>query len=264
MALSEPEALVGGIPCYSARDKTESHFLVDGWSRLHEIFPESNSSQPTVDLSRVLARPSSIWEAWKQRSEDTPRTIPGPSPNRPHTLRRYARTDDAFPLSVRGANAMAGARPHRAEPGARARPDEGRCRADPHCTHDGSSRHHWNDYRSFIVRHAAPRVRRGGEPPTARRPHHRAVPHVAGRFRHQGHQIHQGDPAGRIDEAGGAAAGSISATGSSTRPGHRPRLGWRSPMPTASPRPTGRASGCTNRATASTARRLRTVPTASC
>ena len=40
--------------------------------------------------------------------------------NRPHTLRRSsARTDDAFPLAVRGANAMAGARPHRAEPGAR-------------------------------------------------------------------------------------------------------------------------------------------------
>ena len=41
--------------------------------------------------------------------------------NRPHTLRRKARTDDAFPLSVRGANAMAGARPHRAEPGASSR-----------------------------------------------------------------------------------------------------------------------------------------------
>ena len=62
--------------------------------------------------------------------------------NRPHTLRRPARTDDAFLLAVRGANAMAGARPHRAEPGARRRaPDEGRCRADPHCTHDGSGRH---------------------------------------------------------------------------------------------------------------------------
>src|ERR1700722_17324479 len=52
-------------------------------------------------------------------------TTPGPSPNRPHTLRRYARTDDAFPLSVRGAYAKAGARPHRAEPGAIARPTKG-------------------------------------------------------------------------------------------------------------------------------------------
>ncbi len=46
-------------------------------------------------------------------------------PNRPHTLRRNARTDDAFQLSVRGANAMAGARPHRAEPGATTRPTKG-------------------------------------------------------------------------------------------------------------------------------------------
>src|SRR6202161_1730829 len=42
-----------------------------------------------------------------------------PTHTRPHPLRRSsARTDDAFPLAVRGANAMAGARPHRAEPGA--------------------------------------------------------------------------------------------------------------------------------------------------
>ena len=62
--------------------------------------------------------------------------------NRPHTLRRQARTDDAFPLAVRGANAMAGARLHRAEPGGAERaPDEGRCRADPHCTRDGGGRH---------------------------------------------------------------------------------------------------------------------------
>src|ERR1700685_4400919 len=64
----------------------------------------------------------------------TPRINPGAVHNRPHTLRRQARTDDAFPLAVRGAYAMAGARPHRAEPGARCAPDEGRCRADPHCT----------------------------------------------------------------------------------------------------------------------------------
>jgi hypothetical protein len=51
--------------------------------------------------------------------------LPGPSHNRPHTLRHYARTDDAFPLSVRGAYATAGARPHRAEPGAIARPTKG-------------------------------------------------------------------------------------------------------------------------------------------
>jgi Transglycosylase-like domain len=51
--------------------------------------------------------------------------FPGPLHNRPHTLRHYARTDDAFPLSVRGAYATAGARPHRAEPGASARPTKG-------------------------------------------------------------------------------------------------------------------------------------------
>ena len=71
----------------------------------------------------------------------TPRINPGAVHNRPHTLRRQARTDDAFPLAVRGANAMAGARLHRAEPGAPRAPDEGRCRADPHCTSDGDSRH---------------------------------------------------------------------------------------------------------------------------
>jgi hypothetical protein len=51
--------------------------------------------------------------------------FPGPLHNRPHTLRHYARTDDAFPLSVRGAYATAGARPHRAEPGAFTRPTKG-------------------------------------------------------------------------------------------------------------------------------------------
>ena len=71
----------------------------------------------------------------------TPRINPGAVHNRPHTLRRQARTDDAFLLAVRGANAMAGARPHRAEPGAPGAPDEGRCRADPHCTSDGDGRH---------------------------------------------------------------------------------------------------------------------------
>ena len=71
----------------------------------------------------------------------TPRTIPGAVHNRPHTLRQQARTDDAFPLAVRGANAMAGARLHRAEPGAPCASDEGRCRADPHCTRDGRGRH---------------------------------------------------------------------------------------------------------------------------
>ena len=45
--------------------------------------------------------------------------------NRPHTLGRKARTDDAFPLAVRGPNAMAGARQHRAEEGACARPTKG-------------------------------------------------------------------------------------------------------------------------------------------
>ncbi len=99
----------------------------------------------------------------------TPRTNPGAVHNRPHTLRQQARTDDAFPLAVRGANAMAGARLHRAEPGAPCASDEGRCRADPHCTRDGGSRHsHTRDL--FRVLHHELRCfgavcpPRGGEP----------------------------------------------------------------------------------------------------
>jgi Transglycosylase-like domain len=45
--------------------------------------------------------------------------------NRPHTLWRQARSDDAFLLSDRGAYAMAGARLHRAEPGVKSRPTKG-------------------------------------------------------------------------------------------------------------------------------------------
>ena len=51
--------------------------------------------------------------------DDTEQQLQRAVHNRPHTLRRPARTDDAFPLAVRGANAMAGARLHRAEPGVR-------------------------------------------------------------------------------------------------------------------------------------------------
>src|ERR1700722_6859101 len=75
--------------------------------------------------SRGLGTPFHLDRPENDKSEDTPRTFPGPSHNRPHTLRHHARTDDAFPLSVRGAYAMAGARPHRAEPGAPARPTKG-------------------------------------------------------------------------------------------------------------------------------------------
>src|SRR5580658_10009292 len=66
---------------------------------------------PTVKTPRITGART------KDNTEQEPQRA---THNRPHTLRRSsARTDDAFPLAVRGVNAMAGARPHRAEPGAR-------------------------------------------------------------------------------------------------------------------------------------------------
>src|SRR6202034_3576730 len=91
----------------------------------NEIFPESDVVRTFRRPVGVSGTPVHLDRPEKLRSEDTPRTTPGPSHNRPHTLRHQARTDDAFPLSVRGAYAMAGARPHRAEPGAPARPTKG-------------------------------------------------------------------------------------------------------------------------------------------
>src|SRR5580704_15143089 len=99
----------------------------------------------------------------------TPRINPGAVHNRPHTLRRQARTDDAFLLAVRGANAMAGARPHRAEPGAPGAPDEGRCRADPHCTSDGNGRHS-STRDLFRVFQQYVRSVGAGEPPRSEQP----------------------------------------------------------------------------------------------
>src|SRR5580692_11072643 len=61
-------------------------------------------------------RPVGVCRTWKQdgTEHDQARTSTkdtlGASHNRPHTLWRNARTDDAFPLSVRGLHAMAGAR----------------------------------------------------------------------------------------------------------------------------------------------------------
>jgi hypothetical protein len=76
-----------------------------------------------------------------RRIEDhPPEHPPGLYENRPHTLRQRARTDDASLLSVRGANAMAGARPTPSRARRAVAPDEGRCRADPHCTIDGTGR----------------------------------------------------------------------------------------------------------------------------
>jgi hypothetical protein len=109
------------------------------------------------------ACPSDGTEDDKAQSEDTPRTAPGPSQDRPHTLRRYARSDDAFPLSDRGAYAMAGARPTPSRAWRLGAPDEGRCRADPHCTIDGARRHisqhrffhlTWEYTRSFGIEHS--------------------------------------------------------------------------------------------------------------
>jgi hypothetical protein len=116
------------------------------WSRLRGLSRKwFCSNQPST--CRGLGTPVHENGSAYDKSEETPRKTPGLYTSGRTPCGTHARTDDAFPLSVRGAYAMAGARPHRAEPGAIA-PDEGRCRADPHCTHDGLSRYcrydHWN------------------------------------------------------------------------------------------------------------------------
>ncbi len=90
--------------------------------------------------------------AWVHKARTTHREPPERAEhNRPHTLRRRARTDDASPLAVRGANAKGRSPPTPSRAWrAHGAPDEGRCRADPHCTRDGSCRHNGSNL-SFRV-----------------------------------------------------------------------------------------------------------------
>ena len=78
-------------------------------------------------LRAVSTRPSSAPDRrGLKRGQHRATTATGCTQPAAHPAATSARTDDAFPLAVRGANAMAGARPHRAEPGApRARPTKG-------------------------------------------------------------------------------------------------------------------------------------------
>src|SRR5271163_3419238 len=104
-------------------------FRMHAGSRTSSCIRKTSGQPGLLRLIEVSARrPTGARDA---ELRTTPRINPGAVHNRPHTLRQQARTDEAFPLSVRGANAMAGARLHRAEPGAQSAPDEGRCRADP-------------------------------------------------------------------------------------------------------------------------------------
>jgi hypothetical protein len=119
------------------------------------LYAEGDTGRTRHGPVGVSARPST----WTSREIDEARTHRGQSPGL-HTTGRtpcgdHARTDDAFPLSVRGAYAMAGARPTPSRAWRHRAPDEGRCRADPHCTNDGHRRHHRNDHRYFDIEHPA-------------------------------------------------------------------------------------------------------------
>jgi hypothetical protein len=66
-------------------------------------------------------------------------------------------------------------------------PDEGRCRADPHCTNDGHSRYHWNDDWYFDFEHPASAFgARRKAPRVGRHANIRVVQHIIGRFRRTG------------------------------------------------------------------------------
>src|ERR1700735_3628336 len=62
-----------------------------------------------------------------RNEDDAERQLQRARHNRPHTLRQQARTDDAFPLSVRGANATGRSppTPSRARRAPSARPTKG-------------------------------------------------------------------------------------------------------------------------------------------
>ena len=99
----------------------------------------------------VVACPSTWPGLDNRQSEDTPRTTPGPSHNRPHTLRQPCQNGRCLPAlrSGRVCNGRSPPPPSRAwRPRA---PDEGRCRADPHCTHNGIGRHRRINNRYFYA-----------------------------------------------------------------------------------------------------------------
>jgi hypothetical protein len=97
-------------------------------------------------------------------TEDNPRAITQPAAH-PAAQSQNGRSLPAL-RSGRVCNGRSPPTPSRAwRPRA---PDEGRCRADPHCTHNGDSRYCRNDHRYFHIERPGSRVGPRDQHPVAR------------------------------------------------------------------------------------------------
>ncbi len=156
-------------------------------------FPRKCCCSDLPQTCRGLGTPVHLDRPEIRQSEDTPRTTPGPSHNRPHTLRQPSQNGRCLPAlrSGRVCNGRSPPPPSRAwRPRA---PDEGRCRADPHCTHNGIGRHSRIDYRYF---HAGIPTSRFGARDDQRARHcaRQVAPLGHGGIRHAV------EPSGRVDD----------------------------------------------------------------
>ena len=70
-----------------------------------------------------------------------PEPTPGAVHNRPHTLRRSSQNGRCLPALRSGRECNGRSPPTPSRAWRNDAPDEGRCRADPHCTRDGGGRH---------------------------------------------------------------------------------------------------------------------------
>jgi hypothetical protein len=131
-------------------------------------FPRKCWIRITADLSGSwhASPPGLTWNSTKRgQTEDNPRAFTQPAAH-PAAISQNGRRLPAL-RSGRECNGRSPPTPSRAwRLGA---PDEGRCRADPHCTHNGTRRYCRFDDWSFDIEHAASRVRarsstRGGTP----------------------------------------------------------------------------------------------------
>ena len=152
-----------------------------------EIFPESGLVEPTVDLSESRhARPpgTGLNTTKRGHTEDNPRAFTHPAAH-PAAPCQNGRCLPAL-RSGRVCNGRSPPPPSRAwRPRA---PDEGRCRADPHCTHDGHRRHCRNDHRYFHAVHQPPAPLRRRQPRITRRTpvlSNTALSRYASRTRHR-------------------------------------------------------------------------------
>ena len=172
--------------CYSPRHKTECTLSGRWVEPSKEIFPESDAvrtNRRPVGVSARLSTWTGLNTTKRGHTEDNPRAFTHPAAH-PAAPCQNGRCLPAL-RSGRVCNGRSPPPPSRAwRPRA---PDEGRCRADPHCTHDGIRRHCRNDHRYFHAVHqpTSPlRRRRHAHHPTHTSRHHGAVPHRAVGLRH--------------------------------------------------------------------------------